>query len=56
MRLGTKTATEIRGHPWFENIDWTKLYNKEIKPQFTPVIKSETDVSNFDTEFTELKP
>jgi hypothetical protein len=34
-------------------VNWTALYNKEIKPPFIPVIKSDIDVSNFDPEFTE---
>ncbi|XP_031564380.1 RAC-gamma serine/threonine-protein kinase-like [Actinia tenebrosa] len=53
-RLGGKSddAKEVMKHPFFDIINWDDLYNKKIKPPFKPVIKSETDVSNFDEDFT----
>lgn len=37
-------------------MDWNALLAKKIKPPFLPVIKAARDVSNFDEEFTRLKP
>ena len=52
-RLGTiKGAEEIKAHPWFSNIDWEKLLNKNISPSFKPKITGKTCVDNFDEEFT----
>eukprot|EP00164_Ancoracysta_twista_P004274 GFYU01005758.1.p1 GENE.GFYU01005758.1~~GFYU01005758.1.p1 ORF type:complete len:466 (-),score=161.18 GFYU01005758.1:888-2285(-) len=52
-RLGTATdATEIKAHPFFDSIDFEKVYNLEYKPTFTPKIQGEGDVSNFDPLFT----
>lgn len=29
-------------HPWFKDIDWKKLYRKEIKPPYVPEIKEKS--------------
>jgi len=48
-RLGAKgDAAELKAHPFFEGINWDALLRKEIPPPFKPVLKSESDVSNFD--------
>lgn len=48
-RLGAKDdARELKIHPFFDGIDWDALLRKEIPPPFKPVLKSESDVSNFD--------
>lgn len=52
-RLGaTRDAAELREHPFFADIDWEALVNKKIAPPFKPVLSSESDVTNFDEEFT----
>jgi len=33
-RLGYKGAEEVKKHPFFKNIDWEALLNKEIPPPF----------------------
>lgn len=43
----------IKEHPWFANISFDKILEKEAKAPFIPIIKHEIDVSNFDREFTE---
>jgi serum/glucocorticoid-regulated kinase 2 len=43
----------VKSHPWFQKIDFDMVFRKEIKAPFMPIIKNDTDVSNFDTEFTE---
>lgn len=49
-RLGCKSkgSDEIKNHKWFSNIDWKLLFNKEMKPPFKPILKSEFDTSYFD--------
>lgn len=56
LRLGSKSSADVRTHPWFDNIDMKKLLNKELKPYFVPVVKSEDDTSNISKEFTAMKP
>lgn len=52
-RLGaTRDAEELREHPFFADIDWEALVNKKIAPPFKPVLANESDVTNFDEEFT----
>ncbi|KAK7426349.1 Serine/threonine-protein kinase [Neonectria magnoliae] len=52
-RLGaTDDAEELKRHAFFNDIDWTLLSKKLITPPFKPKLKSETDVSYFDPEFT----
>jgi serine/threonine protein kinase len=37
-RLGSlgSDADDIKSHPFFDGLDWNKLYNKEIEPPFKP--------------------
>ena len=54
-RLGTGDADveSIKAHPWFSDINWNDVQNKKTKPSWVPVIKGETDTSNFDAEVTQ---
>eukprot|EP00042_Codosiga_hollandica_P022979 m.88043 g.88043 ORF g.88043 m.88043 type:complete len:499 (+) comp51005_c0_seq2:73-1569(+) len=54
LRLGGRgtDAEEVKAHPMFASIDWARLRALEVEPPIKPVIKDESDVSNFDTEFT----
>lgn len=38
-------------HPWFADIDWDKLYQKEVVPPFKPTVSGAADVRNVDREF-----
>lgn len=52
-RLGaTNDAEELKNHAFFNDIDWDALAKKLITPPFKPQLKSDTDVSYFDPEFT----
>lgn len=46
-RLG-KNVDEIKQHPFFKEIDWTKIELRNQKAPFEPKIKYATDTSNFD--------
>jgi protein-serine/threonine kinase len=51
-RLGAKAAKDVKNHPFFASVNWTQVYNKEIKPPFKPALRNEVDVQNFDTTYT----
>ncbi|KAJ9231818.1 hypothetical protein DTO169E5_7803 [Paecilomyces variotii] len=52
-RLGAKDdAKELMAHPFFHDVDWEALNRKDVVPPFKPKLKSDTDTSNFDPEFT----
>jgi len=50
-RLGN--AEEIKAHPWFETIDWEKMYWKKLEPPFVPFSTSVYDTRNFDSVMLE---
>ncbi|KAG8010980.1 Serine/threonine-protein kinase N1 [Nibea albiflora] len=58
LRLGggEEDASPIKRHRFFQSMDWDALLAKKLKPPFLPNIKAAKDVSNFDEEFTRLKP
>lgn len=58
QRLGSgpTDAQEIMSQPFFRNINWDDIYHKRVQPPFLPSIKSATDTSNFDSEFTSVTP
>ena len=48
-RIGSNGgAEEIRRHPWLAEVDWEKLYSKEIEPPIHPKL----NLDNFDPIFT----
>jgi serine/threonine protein kinase len=58
QRLGSgpSDAQDVMGHKFFKDINWDKLYHKRVTPPFVPILNGPTDVSNFETEFTQAKP
>ncbi|EDV19626.1 uncharacterized protein TRIADDRAFT_51134 [Trichoplax adhaerens] len=53
---GVRDAEEVTEHEFFEEINWQDLYDRKISPPFKPHIKSTTDTSNFDSDFTSETP
>lgn len=53
-RIGANSPDEIKKHPWFSDLDWGALANKEVTPPFVPdasVNASDLDtVGTFDTK------
>lgn len=45
-------AEEVKSHDWFKGMDWDVLTNKLLIAPFTPVLKTETDVTYFDPVYT----
>lgn len=56
LGAGVDGVEEIKRHPFFVNIDWNKLYRKEIKPPFKPAVGRPEDTFHFDPEFTARTP
>lgn len=53
---GVEDGLSIRRHQFFKSCNWSDLIGKRVKPPFKPVLKSDDDVSQFDTEFTRMTP
>jgi len=46
-RLGAKGAEEVKQHPFFKDVNWEAVMNKEITPPYLPMLSSIDDVSHF---------
>uniref|UniRef100_A0A8D0QB76 Ribosomal protein S6 kinase A6 n=1 Tax=Sus scrofa TaxID=9823 RepID=A0A8D0QB76_PIG len=55
-RLGSEGVDEIKRHLFFANIDWNKLYKREVHPPFKPASGKPDDTFCFDPEFTAKTP
>ncbi|KAJ6227811.1 rho-associated protein kinase 2 [Anaeramoeba flamelloides] len=53
-RLGKSNVEEIQNHPFFNDIDWTKIEKRELTPPIVPMIENEIDTQNFDEFSDEL--
>ncbi|XP_058472692.1 serine/threonine-protein kinase N2 [Solea solea] len=53
---GEEDAAGIKRQKFFQGMNWDALLAKKLKPPFLPALKAPQDVSNFDEEFTRLKP
>merc|ERR1711981_1227929 len=40
---------DIKKHRWFKNLDWKTLIEKRLPVPYKPIVKSESDTSNFST-------
>ena len=47
-RLGYNSADEVKQHPFFKDIDFDKVINKEYTPPFIPELDNDTDLRYFD--------
>jgi len=48
-RLGYKGAEEVKKHPFFKDIDWEALLNREIPPPFgKAVLRQSIDPSDLE--------
>jgi len=58
LRLGSglADAEPIKCHPFFKHINWADVIAKKLDPPFKPVLVSEDDTSQFDTNFTRETP
>lgn len=51
LGYGPDGHKNIKGHPFFQTIDWDKLFKREIQPPFQPTVTNDATYY-FDTEFT----
>ncbi|EGR27813.1 protein kinase domain protein [Ichthyophthirius multifiliis] len=51
VRLGINGAEEIKDHPWFMDVEWDVIYNKQYAAPFIPKVKNDIDVSNFSDNY-----
>lgn len=56
LGYGERDALDIKEHPFFKDIDWEKIRNKEVKPFFVPKIKNNKDLKYIDKLFTDEIP
>ena len=53
---GAADADPIKTHPFFKHIKWADVISRKLDPPFKPVLASEDDVSQFDSNFTKQTP
>ena len=53
---GEGDAADVKGHVFFQSINWTDMYDRKLEAPFKPQIEGATDVANFDPDFTSEKP
>jgi hypothetical protein len=51
---GEDGIEEIKAHPYFKSLDWNMVKGRRLTPPYIPILKSETDLSNFDEMFTRM--
>lgn len=44
---GPQGVEEVKNHPFFRGIEWQKVYNREITPQYIPSMKSQREFAYF---------
>ena len=44
--------SELKSHPFFEGLDWQKVFNKEYTPSYIPLIPDKLSLDNFDPDIT----
>lgn len=49
-----KWSDEIKGHKWFEQINWKKLESRGMQPSFRPEVAGKHCIANFDRRYTEM--
>ena len=50
---GSNGVEELKKHPYFKEIDWKELENKNVKAPFIPNLNGEMDLKYFDKIFTD---
>lgn len=53
---GSSDGQAVRSHSFFKNVNWDDVLARRLDPPIKPVLRSEDDVSQFDTKFTKQIP
>lgn len=58
QRLGSgpSDGQAVRSHSFFKNVNWDDVLARRLDPPIKPLLRSEDDVSQFDTKFTKQIP
>ncbi|XP_031631058.1 ribosomal protein S6 kinase beta-1 [Contarinia nasturtii] len=58
LRLGADQydGQAVRAHPFFKFVNWDDVLGRRLEPPIKPILRSEDDVSQFDTKFTKQIP
>ncbi|EDW18535.1 ribosomal protein S6 kinase beta-2 [Drosophila mojavensis] len=58
QRLGSgpEDAAAVQSHPFFKHVNWNDVLARRLEPPIKPLLRSEDDVSQFDTRFTRQVP
>jgi len=56
LGYGLNATEDIKSHPWFADVDWVKIYNKQVTPPFKPHVRGEFDMRYFDQEVLAQDP
>ena len=48
-----KNIEVIKSHNFFKDIDWENLRKKEINPPYIPEIIGDTDITHFESKYTQ---
>ncbi|KAL0077669.1 kinase-like domain-containing protein [Phycomyces blakesleeanus] len=56
LGAGPEGPITIRSHPYFDTLSWSEVFYKRTRPPYVPLVRSETDFSNFDRDFLEMTP
>lgn len=58
LRLGADAydGQAVRSHPFFKFVNWDDVLARRLEPPIKPILRSEDDVSQFDTKFTKQIP
>lgn len=58
LRLGADASDgrAIRVHPFFKFVNWDDVLARRLEPPIKPILRSDDDVSQFDTKFTKQIP
>ena len=51
-RLGANGVEEVKAHPYFKDMNWDDLYNKRVKPPYSPKVKNERDCKHISSKYT----
>lgn len=41
-------ASRVKSHEWFKDIDWDKMYRREVQGPIVPHLRGPADTRNFD--------